>query len=352
MSAEAVLDVQDLVQEFRTGGARGLGLGRAAATVHAVSGVSFQVHEGETLGIVGETGCGKSSLARAIMQLPPPVSGRVILHGRDLAGLRGKALREARRDIQMVFQDPFSSLDPRWSARDLVAEPLTIHGVGDARSRRERAAELMRLVGLDPAIVGRRRIRELSGGQCQRVAIARALALSPKVVILDEPVSSLDVSVQAQVLNLLERLRAQLALSYVFISHDLSVVRHVSDRVCVMYLGKLVEVADSRDLYAAPLHPYARQLMSAVPDPRDRVRGAALTTAGLADPPSPLNPPSGCRYRTRCERAQDVCVAVEPPLAELRPAHLVACHFPLDEAILAGSTTSAGDREPPAGGIA
>jgi peptide/nickel transport system ATP-binding protein len=294
--------------------------------------VSVKVDEGETLGIVGETGCGKSSLARAIMQIPPPVSGRVMLCGRDLAGLHGKALHEARRNIQMVFQDPYSSLDPRWSARDLVAEPLAIHRVGNARSRRERAEELMELVGLDPAIVGRRRIRELSGGQCQRIAIARALALSPRVLILDEPVSSLDVSVQAQVLNLLEQLRAQLSLAYIFISHDLSVVRHVSDRVCVMYLGKIVEVADSRALYAEPLHPYARQLMSAVPDPRERIQGAPAP-ATQTDPPSPLNPPSGCRYRTRCERAQDVCAAVEPDLRELRPAHLVACHFPLDRAL-------------------
>jgi peptide/nickel transport system ATP-binding protein len=336
MSAEPVLEVEDLVQEFRPSGTWGLRWGRPAATVHAVSGVSFQVREGETLGIVGETGCGKSSLARAIIRIPPPKSGRVLLRGRDLATLRGSALREARREIQMVFQDPFSSLDPRWSARDLVAEPLLIHGVGDARSRRARADELMHLVGLDPSIVGRRRIRELSGGQCQRVAIARALALSPKVVILDEPVSSLDVSVQAQVLNLLEALRAQLGLSYLFISHDLSVVRHVSDRVCVMYLGKLVEVADSSDLYRAPLHPYARQLMSAVPDPRARVQGTELPATALSDPPSPLNPPSGCRYRTRCDRAQDVCAAVEPELTVRRPAHRVACHFPLDEPAGAG----------------
>jgi oligopeptide transport system ATP-binding protein len=309
-----LLQVRDLVHEFPTD----------IGTVHAVSGVSFDVHQGETLGIVGETGSGKSTLARAVMQAPRPKAGAVLFRGTDLVTLRGARLLQARRHLQMVFQDPFGSLDPKWRVRDLVEEPLISYRTGDRGARRRRVDEVLELVGLDPAGHGGRRPRELSGGQAQRVAIARAVALSPALIICDEAVSSLDVLIQAQVLNLFERLRAELGLSYLFIAHDLALVKQVSDRVAVMYLGKLCEVGPGEAVYRQPLHPYTRALLDSVP-------GAAAATHKTirGEPPSPVHPPSGCRFRTRCPRAEQRCADEEPVLRELATGHRVACHFPL-----------------------
>jgi len=327
-SGEPLLQARDLVQEFVVrdyGGVRG-------GVVHAVSGVSFDLWPGETLGIVGETGSGKSTLARSVLQAPRPKSGSVIFQGRDLASLRGRALLQARRHMQMVFQDPFGSLDPNWRVADLVEEPLIAYRRGDRAARRRRVAEMLELVGLSPATYGRRRPRELSGGQCQRVAIARAIALSPALLICDEAVSSLDVLIQAQVLNLFEQLRGELGLSYLFIAHDLALVKQVSDRVAVMYLGKLCEVGPAESIYRQPLHPYTLALLESIPSPdpaAPRVRAAA---AIKGEPPSPVSPPSGCRFRTRCPRAQELCAEQVPEMRVRGEAHAVACHFPLQAA--------------------
>jgi peptide/nickel transport system ATP-binding protein len=309
----ALLEVEHLVVEFPAGHGQ---------KVHAVSDVSFEVAQGETLGLVGESGCGKSSVARAIVQLPKPTAGRVRLAGHDLTALGGKALREARRDVQLVFQDPISSLNPRRRVFDIVAEPLAIAGVRDGR--RHRVGEALEAVSLPPE-VSDARPHQLSGGQCQRVSIARALVLEPKVVICDEPVSSLDVSVQAQILNLLEDMKDRYGVTLVFISHDLSVVKNISDRVAVMYLGKLCEVAPADDLYRSPMHPYTGALIASIPSAAGRGTAPSRVRGEL---PSPLAPPSGCRFRTRCPKAQARCAAEEPVLAEQRPGHLVACHFP------------------------
>jgi oligopeptide transport system ATP-binding protein len=317
---EPLLSVRDLVQEFVVrdyGGVKG-------GVVNAVSGVSFNVWPGETLGIVGETGSGKSTLARSVLQAPRPKSGAVVFRGTDLVTLRGSRLLQARRHLQMVFQDPFGSLDPKWKVRDLVAEPLIAYRVGDRAARRHRVDQVLELVGLDPAAHGGRRPRELSGGQAQRVAIARALAIEPAMIICDEPVSSLDVLIQAQVLNLFEQLRAELGLSYLFIAHDLSLVKQVSDRVAVMYLGKLAEVGPGEAVYRQPLHPYTRALLDSVPG-----AAAARPSTIRGEPPSPIHPPSGCRFRTRCPRAEQRCAEEEPVMRELAAGHSVACHFPL-----------------------
>jgi oligopeptide/dipeptide ABC transporter ATP-binding protein len=326
---EPLLEVRNLVQEFHTN----------AGVVQAVSGVSFDVRPGETLGIVGETGSGKSTLARAVLQAPRPTSGEVIFRGTDLTTLRGARLLHARRHLQMVFQDPFGSLDPKWTVRDLVEEPLIAYKTGSKNQRRQRVDDLLELVGLDPASHGRRRPRELSGGQAQRVAIARAIALNPALIVCDEAVSSLDVLIQAQVLNLFERLRAELGLSYLFIAHDLALVKQVSDRVAVMYLGRLCEAGPGESVYREPLHPYTRALLDSVPstDKHSAATKRAPTTIS-GEPPSPVHPPSGCRFRTRCPRAQEVCVAEQPPMRELATGHTVACHFPLVES--AGPATS------------
>jgi oligopeptide/dipeptide ABC transporter ATP-binding protein len=325
-----LLRVRDVVQEFHLPG-RG--------TVHACSSVSLDVREGEALGVVGESGSGKSTLVRSILQSPRPKSGEVLFQGQDLTRLRGKELLAARRHVQTVYQDPFGSLEPRWKALDIIAEPLVGYGVGDSRSRRARAAALLEMVGLDPAVHGRRKPAQLSGGQCQRVAIARALALQPRLLILDEAVSSLDVLSQSQVLILFERLRTELGLAYLFVAHDLAVVKQVSDRVAVMYLGKLCEVGPAQELYAAPRHPYTRALLASVPSPVPGQR-PGLNGRGRApitgEVPSALDPPSGCRFRTRCPRAQELC-AVQAP--QPRPVsqgtggqeHTVACHFPIDQ---------------------
>jgi oligopeptide/dipeptide ABC transporter ATP-binding protein len=320
-SAEPLLAVRDLVHEFHTSG----------GVVQAVSGVSFDVAQGETLGIVGETGSGKSTLARAVLQAPRPTSGSVTFRGEDLTTLHGSPLLQARRHLQMVFQDPFGSLDPKWTVRGLVEEPLIAYRTGGRAARRQRVEEVLELVGLDPAAHGRRRPRQLSGGQAQRVAIARAVALSPALLICDEPVSSLDVLIQAQVLNLFERLRTELGLSYLFIAHDLALVKQVSDRVAVMYLGKLCEVGPGETVYREPLHPYTRALLDSVPSTEPGAPRAPTTIGG--EPPSPVHPPSGCRFRTRCPRAAELCAAQEPPMRELAAGHTVACHFPLVEPV-------------------
>jgi oligopeptide/dipeptide ABC transporter ATP-binding protein len=330
-----ILDVRHLVQEFVLrdyGGARG-------GVLQAVSDVSFDLRAGETLGIVGETGSGKSTLARSVIQAPPPKSGQVIFQGRSLTGLSRHAMKPVRRNMQIVFQDPFTSLDPKWTVSRIVEEPLAAYGLGHHSERRDRVNSLLDLVGIDPVRYGGRHPRELSGGQCQRVAIARAVVLEPKLIICDEPVSSLDVLVQAQVLNLFEKLRTELQLSYLFIAHDLALVKQVSDRVAVMYLGKLCEIGPASAIFERPLHPYTMALLTSIPRPAPPPAGKqGGTTAIAGEVPSPLNPPSGCRFRTRCPRAQDRC-AVETP--ELRPlgadGQLVACHFPLSDATGVGS---------------
>jgi oligopeptide/dipeptide ABC transporter ATP-binding protein len=322
---EPLLQVRDLVQEFVVrdrGGVKG-------GVVQAVSGVSFEIQAGETLGIVGETGSGKSTLARSVLQAPRPKSGSVTFRGTDLVTLRGTRLLQVRRHLQMVFQDPFGSLDPKWRVRDIVAEPLVAYRTGDRAARRDRVDQVLELVGLDPAAHGGRHPRELSGGQAQRVAIARAVALSPALIVCDEAVSSLDVLIQAQVLNLFERLRAELGLSYLFIAHDLALVKQVSDRVAVMYLGKLCEVGPGDSVYRQPLHPYTRALLDSIPSTDPAATRAASTIKG--ELPSPIHPPSGCRFRTRCPRAAELCAAEEPQMRELATGHSVACHFPLVE---------------------
>ncbi|HXC81230.1 MAG TPA: oligopeptide/dipeptide ABC transporter ATP-binding protein [Trebonia sp.] len=325
VAGEPLLSARDVVQEFVVR-ARG---GVREGVVQAVSGVSFDVMPGETLGIVGETGSGKSTLARALLQAPRPKSGSVVFRGADLTKLRGGKLLRARRHMQFVFQDPFSSLDPKWKVRSIVEEPLIAYRTGGMKTRRERVSELLDLVGLDPVRYAKRHPRELSGGQAQRVAIARALALSPSLIICDEAVSSLDVLIQAQVLNLFEKLRGELGLSYLFIAHDLALVKQVSDRVAVMYLGKLCEVGPGDAVYREPLHPYTRALLDSIPstEPGDRRRSSTIK----GEPPSPINPPSGCRFRTRCPRATEQCALEEPMPRELAPGHLVACHFPLSQ---------------------
>jgi oligopeptide/dipeptide ABC transporter ATP-binding protein len=323
---EPLLSARNIVQEFPVRGAGGL----RGGVVHAVSDVSFDVNVGETLGIVGETGSGKSTLARSLLQAPRPKSGEVLFQGTDLVQLRHRRLVAARRHVQMVYQDPFGSLNPRWRVVELIEEPLLGYGVKSAERRRRRVEELLDLVGLDPTVFGRRRPHELSGGQCQRVAIARAIALDPALVICDEAVSSLDVLIQAQVLNLFERLRAELGLSYVFIAHDLALVKQVSDRVAVMHLGQLAEIGPAEALYRGPLHPYTAALLASVPG-LDPATGRARRPVPLqGEPPSPLEPPSGCRFRTRCPRAEARCAVEEPRLRERAPGHRVACHFPLD----------------------
>jgi oligopeptide transport system ATP-binding protein len=333
-TSKPILEVRNLVQEFVVrahGGVRG-------GVVHAVSDVSFEVRSGETLGVVGETGSGKSTMVRSVLQAPPPKSGEVWFQGVDLTTARKRRdLVAARRQMQAVFQDPYGSLDPKWTVYSIVEEPLAAYRVGDRAQRRARAREVLDLVGLDPGVFGTRKPGQLSGGQCQRVAIARALTLSPALIVCDEAVSSLDVLSQAQVLNLFERLRAELGLSYLFIAHDLALVKQVSDRVAVMYLGALCEVGPAEEMYRNPLHPYTKALLDSIPSPDPEMPRPRVPAELAAEPPSPLDPPSGCRFRTRCPRAAEICAAEPPPIRTMRPDHAVACHFPLSPAIERGS---------------
>jgi peptide/nickel transport system ATP-binding protein len=302
--------------------------------VNAVSDVSLDIKAGETLGLVGESGCGKSTTGKAIMQLPPPTSGTVDFEGTDLTTLRGEHLRRMRTRIQMIFQDPISSLNPRRKVEDIVAEGMRIWKIGDGKSQEAKVDEVLDACGLDPAVARGRRPHQFSGGQCQRISIARALVTEPKLVICDEPVSALDVSVQAQILNLLEEMKARYGLTLVFIAHDLAVVKNVSDRVVVMYLGKVMESASRETLYELPQHPYTHALLSAVPIPDPDKEKSRDRIVLQGDLPSPSNPPSGCVFRTRCPKAQDRCAAEVPAVRELAPGHLVACHFPEVRAVV------------------
>ncbi|MEC1179626.1 dipeptide ABC transporter ATP-binding protein [Metasolibacillus meyeri] len=299
-------------------------LARKVGDVKAVNGISFEVYEGETLGIVGESGCGKSTTGRVIMRLHEPTGGKVTFDGVELTALSGEEMRKARRDIQMVFQDPYASLNPRHTIEKILEEPLIVHGIGTPEERRRKVIEYLEVVGLS-AYHAKRYPHQFSGGQRQRIGIARALMTNPKLIIADEPVSALDVSIQAQVLNLMQKLQEDLKLTYIFIAHDLGVVRHISDRVGVMYLGSMVELANSEDLYAEPLHPYSQALLSAVPIPDPNYEREQVILTG--DIPSPANPPTGCTFHTRCPMAMDVCKQQIPQFREVKAGHSVACHL-------------------------
>ena len=313
----AILRVDDLVVEYKSQGGE---------KVQAVSGVSLDIIPGETLSVVGESGCGKSTLAKGILQLIETASGSVLLNGSDITKLKGEELRKVRPQAQMIFQDSISSLDPHMKVSALVEQPLKVWGRGTAEDRKNKVNDLLRSVGLDPEVVGDRKPTEFSGGQCQRISIARALAIEPKLLVCDEPVSSLDVSIQAQILNILQEMKERYGLSLLFISHDLSVVRAISDRIVVMYLGKVCEVSTPDELSEKPRHHYTHALVSSVPIPDPTIKNRRAILQG--EPPSPTNPPSGCRFRTRCPAATDLCASEEPQLREVAQGQFVACHHP------------------------
>jgi oligopeptide/dipeptide ABC transporter ATP-binding protein len=321
----AVLEVEGLTKHYPV--RRGLLLTRQVGTVRAVDGVSFRLDRGETLALVGESGCGKSTTARLVLRLIEPSAGLIRFEGMDITDMQGEPLRRLRRRMQIVFQDPFASLNPRMTVGDILEEPLVVHGIGDAMQRRARVNQLLGLVGL-AAYHAQRYPHEFSGGQRQRIGIARALAVEPSLIVCDEPVSALDVSIQAQVVNLLKDLQARLGLSYLFIAHDLAVVKHMADRVAVMYLGQIVEIAPKEALFAAPMHPYTRVLLAAIPRPDPHHHAARQLPGG--DVPSPMNPPAGCRFHTRCPFAVDRCRSEAPALAEQAGGHRVACHRAAD----------------------
>lgn len=309
-----LVDVRKLVKHFP--------VDNSDDVVQAVDDVTFDIIAGETLGLVGESGCGKSTVGRCLLRLHEPTSGEVLFEGKNIIGLPNTEMQTLRREMQIIFQDPYASLNPRLSIRSIISEPLKIHGIGNKSEQNDRVADLLKKVGLDPKYADRYP-HEFSGGQRQRIGIARALALNPKLIICDEPVSALDVSVQAQVVNLLQDLQDEFGLTYLFISHGLAVVEHISDRVAVMYLGKIVEICEARELYDMPLHPYTKALLSAIPQPDPKQKRERIVLTG--DVPTPINPPSGCRFRTRCPMAIDECASVSPELKEITPGHFAAC---------------------------
>jgi oligopeptide transport system ATP-binding protein len=331
-----LLQVQNLKMYFPI--TQGIILQRQVGWVRAVDDISFGVRRGETLGLVGESGCGKSTTGRAILQLYKPTAGSVEFLGKQLTTLGGGDLRRMRREMQMIFQDPYASLNPRMTVGSIIGEPLEIHGLAKGRAKQERVQELLRIVGLNPYFANRYP-HEFSGGQRQRIGIARALAVQPSFIVCDEPISALDVSIQAQVINLLEELQEQFNLTYLFIAHDLSVVRHISDRVAVMYVGKIVELTTRDLLYERPLHPYTKALLSAVPIPDPAIERKRQRIILTGDVPSPVNPPTGCRFHPRCPFAQELCREKEPQLLEVEPNHFAACHF-WDEILARGQTTA------------
>ncbi|MCY0875590.1 MAG: dipeptide ABC transporter ATP-binding protein [Firmicutes bacterium] len=320
--SEVLLNIQNLQKHFPV---KGGGLTSRGARVRAVDGISLEIHKGETLGVVGESGCGKSTMGRSILRLIEPTGGVIEFAGQNILDYKRTQMRAIRREMQIVFQDPYASLNPRYTIFQTLSEPMEVHNLYDAETRRQRVYDMLQRVGLDPSYA-KRYPHEFSGGQRQRIGIARALVLNPKLIILDEPVAALDVSVQSQVINLLEDLQAEFGLTYIFIAHDLSVVKHISNRVLVMYLGKMAELAPSEELFTSPAHPYTRALLSAVPVPNPRARRQRQILQG--DLPSPANPPSGCVFHTRCPLAQEVCQKEVPEWRQIAQNHSVACHFP------------------------